>query len=259
MRIAISDASTPIPQKMAIGTSGWLSDCSDEAAADGAGICTEMRAAFGMSVLQSVFGKIPAHGDVATFGAEVQCASDEFKNSSGGVRNRTAQLRYDFSSNRADRISWRCGHRVKSRPATGRGRRVLPDRVAPDGNSVALRKTALAARPKVIVGFHLRHFEQTDEHVEPVGRATRARSTRFSAIKAAASSGPPSPGGSSVGERGPARKCGHTPIPRFCRKAAPGTGIFTTYSPRECNYRTYFTTFWNLSGRRFRRLRYLSI
>jgi hypothetical protein len=169
MRIAISDASTPIPQKMAIGNSGWLSDCSDEAAADGAGICTEMRAAFGMSVLQSVFGKIPAHGDVATFGAEVQCASDEFKNSSGGVRNRTAQLRYDFSSNRADRISWRCGHRVKSRPATGRGRRVLPDRVAPDGNSVALRKTALAARPKVIVGFHLRHFEQTDEHVEPVG------------------------------------------------------------------------------------------
>jgi hypothetical protein len=79
MRIAISDASRPIPQKIAIGISGWLSDCSDEAAVDDAGICAEMLAVFGMSVLQCVIGGIPAHGDVVSLGAKVQCAGDEFK------------------------------------------------------------------------------------------------------------------------------------------------------------------------------------
>jgi hypothetical protein len=57
MRIAIRETSRPIPENMAMATSGWLSDFSD--AMVDAGIDTEMRAAFGISSSPKSIGQNP--------------------------------------------------------------------------------------------------------------------------------------------------------------------------------------------------------
>ena len=62
MRSAIRETSKPIPEKIAMETNGLLSDFSDEA--DDAGICAEMREAFGMSGSPIHKSKTPTHWHV---------------------------------------------------------------------------------------------------------------------------------------------------------------------------------------------------
>ena len=168
MIIAIRETSRPIPENIVIGTSGWLSAFFDET--DDAGICAEMRAAFGISgpPVQSCLKSLPS------------------ERSDGPRRRFNGFVGFRKIIRGAGTRQHNCG-------ASFRQMVLIGFRISHDSRCLPRSRTCSSASIRVI-------SSSRTSMPSLWRRASCASSAVISAMKAAASSGPPSPSGSSVRE-----------------------------------------------------------